>query len=144
MQFSNSDELCEYIRAQSETILLSFSRGKDSLAAYVQLRRHGFRIVPVHYYLVPGLSFIRESLDYYERVFGCHIYDLPNPSLYRMLDELIYQPPERCRHIEAAGLVQYTYDQLFAIVKLAVGLPIRTIDSKLTGLCPDFDEPYPS
>lgn len=101
-RFPNSDALCEHIRRESDTVLLSFSRGKDSIAAYVKLRKHGFRIVPVHYYLVPGLSFIEESLRYYEQVFGTHIYQLPAPALYTMWNEFVYQPPERCRHIENA------------------------------------------
>jgi hypothetical protein len=126
MQFADSDELCAYIRQQTDTVLLSFSRGKDSIAAYVKLRRHGFRIVPVHYRLVPHLSFIDESLAYYERIFGTKIYDLPAPGLYGMWNEFVYQPPERLRHIERLNLETYTYDQLFAIVKLAVGLPLDT------------------
>lgn len=126
MQFPDSDALCAYMRERSDTVILSFSRGKDSIAAYVKLRKHGFKVVPVHYYLVPGLSFVEESIRYYERVMGTHIWQLPAPALYSMWNDLVYQPPERCRHIEAADLRPYTFDALFAIVKAALGLPAET------------------
>jgi hypothetical protein len=122
MQFENSDQLCEHVAQQSPTVILSFSRGKDSLAAWLQLRRFFQHIVPVHLYTVPGLAFERESLDYYQDFFETKIYSMPHPSLYRMLNACMDQPPERVRIIEQMGLQEFDYDDLFDIVKLAEGL----------------------
>ena len=53
-----------------DTILLAFSRGKDSIAAWLALRDSKLfkRIIPVYLYLVPGLKFEEESLKYFEDV----------------------------------------------------------------------------
>lgn len=42
-------------------MLLAFSRGKDSIAAWRALRDAGVEVKPFHLYLVPGLAFADES-----------------------------------------------------------------------------------
>lgn len=106
-----------------QTVLLAFSRGKDSLAAWLALRDAGARVVPYHLYLVPGLAFVDESLAYYEDWFGTPIINLPHPSLYRWLANLMYQPPERCRVIEAARITVPSYAQVNEMIREHFGLP---------------------
>ena len=50
------------LRAQlaGETVILAFSRGKDSLAAWLALREAGVNVVPYHMYLIPELRFVDE------------------------------------------------------------------------------------
>lgn len=122
MHFDSSEKLCEYVAEQSPVAILSFSRGKDSIAAWIQMSRFFERIVPVHMYTVPHLSFIDESLAYYEDVLETRIYNMPHPSLYRYLNACVFQAPERVRIIEEAMLTEFDYDDLFDIVKLAEGL----------------------
>lgn len=55
-----------------DTILLSFSGGKDSIAMWLYLREH-FEIIPYFLYWVPGLSFVEESMAYYEDFFDTEI-----------------------------------------------------------------------
>ncbi len=74
---------------------MGFSAGKDSVGAWLQLRRYFERIIPVYLYYVPDLEFVEENLTYYERFFGTRIIRLPEESLYHSLDGLLYQPPER-------------------------------------------------
>lgn len=94
--FKDSDELCEHMaRMCGGACLLSFSRGKDAIAAWLQLRKHFDRVVPFYLYQVPGLRIDRESLAYYEDFFGVRIHRFPNPSLYRWLDNYLFQPPDR-------------------------------------------------
>src|SRR4051812_17676443 len=94
--FADSDELCQYVAGISDRrVLLSFSCGKDALAAYLQLRRHFDHIDLLFLYLIPGLSFVEEALDYYSKAFGQPIYRSPHPSLYRWLNNGLYQTPER-------------------------------------------------
>ena len=83
----------------------------------------GRRAIPYHLYLVPGLAFVGESLDYYARWFGTPILNLPHPSLYRWLAHLVYQPPERCRVIEAAQITVPTYATLNTMLRERLGLP---------------------
>lgn len=77
-----------------DTILLAFSRGKDSIAAWISLRDSKLfkRIIPIYLYLVPGLNFEEDDLKYFEDVFQTHIMQLPHPSLYRMMFNNVFQP----------------------------------------------------
>lgn len=124
MIFADSDALCAHIAAEHNTVILSFSRGKDSIAAWLQLRRYGLRIIPVHLYLVPSIEFVDESLKYYEDFFQTTIYNLPHPGLYRWLRNFTFQAPERLRTIEESGLPKkYDYDELFAYIRRKQSLP---------------------
>lgn len=99
--------------------LLAFSTGKDAIAAALALRPHFDEIIPIYYYLVPGLDFVEESLNYYERNLfgGRHIYRLPHPSLYRWLGHGVFQPPHRLPVLEAANLVQFSHTDVHDIVR---------------------------
>lgn len=116
----------EEMHSKSEHVLLAFSCGKDSIAAWLALRERGFTVHPFYMYLIPDLAFVDRSLDYYEQWSGQHIMRVPNPSLYRMLVNMVYQPPERCAIIEAAQLPKFSYDQLHEWVKEDMGLPAAT------------------
>ena len=100
-----------------QTVLLAFSRGKDSIAAWLALRDAGVNVIPYHLYLIPGLEWVGESLAYYEDWFGTKIINLPHPSLYRWLANLVFQPPERCRIIEAAQIIVPTYGHVNAMLR---------------------------
>lgn len=96
--FRNSDELCDYVaRAMGGMCFLGFSCGKDSIAAYLQLRRFFRTIVLVYFYYVPGLSFIEDSLRYYEDTFGQRIHRLPHESLGEAVTFGIYSYPQHHR-----------------------------------------------
>lgn len=134
-----SGDLVQARAAECDTCLLSFSCGKDSIGAYVQIREHFRRIVPFYCYLIPDLQFVNESLEYYESVMGCHIVRLPHPSLYRMLNNLVFQPPERCAVIEAMNLPNFEYQDVYRILREDYDLPaesyvavgVRAVDSPM-------------
>lgn len=48
----------ETMQAQTNAVLLSFSMGKDSIAAWLAIRDKFERIEPYYLYLIPGLEFI--------------------------------------------------------------------------------------
>lgn len=92
---TSTDELCREISAKSGGVcLLAFSRGKDSLAAWLHLRKFFGRIIPFHLSSVPGLKFVDDSLDAYETLFDTPIDRLVSPSLTRAVAKMIYQPLE--------------------------------------------------
>ncbi len=124
---SNSEELCTKIAEDSHGVcLLSFSGGKDSLASWLQLRRYFERVVPVYCYRIPGMSFIDRQMAYYERYFGTHIIRMPHPAMYRWLNNFTFQAPENLHVIERMMLPMFDYDDVFAIIKHAEGLPEDT------------------
>lgn len=103
--------------------LLAFSRGKDSLATWLAMREHFDEIVPVHFVRVPGLEFVDESLDYYERFFGVRIYRLPHPKTYGMLRSFLFQTPSRIGLITGFDLPeQYDFPDAHDLLRAEEGL----------------------
>lgn len=126
LEYTNSAELCERMAAECDTAILAFSTGKDSIAAWLQLRKYFKRIIPYYCYLVPGLQFVEDSLKYYEDFFGCHIYRLPHKGLFVWLNALVWQPPYRAPIITMNVLPdidEYNDDVIGDIIRGAEGLP---------------------
>ena len=116
----------DLVRQETDTILMSFSCGKDSIAAWLAIRDKFPNIVPFYMQLIPDLEFVDESLAYYEKVFGCKILKLIHPSLYRMLNYAVWQPPDRLRFLDAANIPMFDYDMLNEMIIEDQGLPDHT------------------
>lgn len=112
LRIESGEALVSRMASENSTCLLSFSRGKDSIAAYLAIRDKFERVVPYFYNVVPGLEFIEESLTYYEQKMGTHIIRLPAPGFYRQLEGLLYQPPDTVDMIRRLGLDQVSHDDL--------------------------------
>jgi hypothetical protein len=121
-----SEKVIAEIAKLTDTVLLSFSGGKDAIAAWLALRPHFKRIIPYYYYLVPDLEFVEESLRYYEDFFGTRILRYPNPNLYRMLNNEVFQPPEHLPVIRAWSLPNFDYDELRDVICDDLGIPTDT------------------
>lgn len=112
----DSDALIGYVREHyGETILLSFSGGKNSIALWLHLRAH-FNIIPYFLYWLPGLSFVEEMLAYYEAWFGARILRLPHPLFYNMVRTGAYQEPHVVGTVDWLGLPSFDFADLDAIV----------------------------
>lgn len=120
-------ETIQRVRQEQSSTLLAFSCGKDAIAAWLAIRPHFERVVPYYLYLVPNLEFVDESLDYYERWFGTKIYRLPHVSVNRMLNNLVFQPPERCKVIEQCELAEPDYSDIRRDVARMEGLADDTL-----------------
>lgn len=115
--------------ASDEKLMLSFSRGKDSITAWLAMLESGIKpenIVPVYYYRIPGLAFTSASLDYFEQRFQTKIYRLPHPSLFRMWNEHVFQPPTRTGLIEASRMPQPSYQDMEQLLREDLKLPDET------------------
>jgi hypothetical protein len=132
-------ETIRKIRGETDTILLSFSCGKDSVAAWLECRKYFPTIIPYYLYLVPDLSFVNQAIDYYEQFFKTKIVQLPHPSLLCLLNNLVFQAPENCLKIEKANLPTIDYDdQVYEAARISgyAGSPwtavgVRAADSLL-------------
>ncbi|SDC25468.1 adenine nucleotide alpha hydrolase family protein [Actinokineospora iranica] len=118
-----SQQIREQLAAEGKPVLLGFSRGKDSLAAWLAMREAGITVVPYHLYLVPGMRFVDEGLKFYEDFFDTRIVNLPHPTLYRWLNNFVFQPPHRCAIIEAAQLPVPNYEDMAQLVREDFDLP---------------------
>jgi hypothetical protein len=115
-------EFIEKMSGRTKTVLLSFSRGKDSLASWLVLRKAGVRVVPFHMQMVPGLKFVDEYLDYCEDFFQEKIYRTLHPCLYFWLNTLVYQPPYTRQAIASCQLPKFSMDDVAAGVKRTAGI----------------------
>lgn len=125
-KFDNSESLCRYVAERNPDVILAFSLGKDAIAAWLQLRRFFKRVHPYFCWLVPDLSFERDSLKYFEDFFQTQIVTVPHPSVYRMLRNLVFQAPENCRFCEAASLDEPTFDDISESIRIENNLPPLT------------------
>lgn len=103
-----SERLCKEIADQSEGIcLLSFSRGKDSIASWLTLKKYFTKIIPFHCASVPHLSFVDESLDYFENVFKSKIERCISGEVISGISNLWYQSVEDEDLIDFLDMPEY-------------------------------------
>ena len=132
-----SEELCKKLAVENGSVICSFSMGKDSIGTAIQLQRHFQNVEFVFMYMVPGLEFQERQIAYYEGVFGKKIKRMPNPSLYRQLNALMYQHPGNIDVVFEKNLFEGDYDDIFAAAKYDfgmsddtfVGVGVRSSDS---------------
>lgn len=104
-----------------ETILLSFSGGKDSIAMWLAIREH-FNIIPYFLYWLPGLSFVDAAIDYYEDYFGTEIIRLPHPLFYNMLRTYSYREPHEIAIVQAMQLQEFDFADVDDVIAMQYGL----------------------
>lgn len=122
--FPDSVAIREYVKTHfGNKVFLSFSRGKDALAAWIALREMDFEVVPFFRYGIPGLEFIDDSLDYYEKFFKCKIERYPQPSFYEQLMGMMYQPPHRYPVMQKHALYEFTYDDVASVLRRKHEMP---------------------
>jgi hypothetical protein len=116
------DLIAEYKRRYGDKTLIAFSRGKDSIATALALRDK-IEMIPFHYDNVPGLEFIEESLDYYERkLFGRKILRMPNPAFYKHLTDGIFQPIRRAEMLAASSIPNIDHSDVVKMAKKQEGI----------------------
>lgn len=127
-----SAEVRARLAEEGRTVLVAFSGGKDAIATVLALRDAGIPAELAYLYYIPGrepgrtLDFIEAGLAGLEAAFGQRIHRYPNPSLYRWLNNLVFQPPERCAIIEAARFPAVTHDQMWELIRADLDLPADT------------------
>jgi len=129
---------CEKVRELTDTIVLKFSAGKDSLAMWMRCREIFPKIVPIFHYWLPGLRFVEETLVMYEQYFGQKIIRMPHPNWLNFLANGSFQPPHRWNVIEAYNLRTVDYDEILdwvcedlGIEEYWVAVGIKSSDSPL-------------
>lgn len=120
----SSDALCrEIAKASGGVCLLSFSRGKDALAAWLNLTRFFDRIIPFTCAGIPHIDFADEYLDYVERIFQTHIIRIQDGGLFSNITQLVYQLPTDETWIDDAGLPIFDAQDIVNEIRLKLGLP---------------------
>jgi len=128
----SSSEIRAALAAEGRSVLVAFSGGKDAIAAELALQDAGVDTVLAYLYYIPGrqpgrtLDFVEQGLTELEQHLGKPIHRYPHPSFYRWLNNLVFQPPERCEVIESARFPTPTYDQMWKVIREDLGLPADT------------------
>ena len=79
--------------AVSDSVIVSFSGGKESVVVLDMCMRHFEHVAAFHMYQFPHLSFTDEQIDWYEsRYPGLDIIDLPHPNLSSNMHYGAYRP----------------------------------------------------
>lgn len=120
----SSAEIRQTLVDSGEDVLLAFSGGKDSLATWLALLDSGMpqeRIVPYYMYSIPGLTFVEDSLAYFEDKFQTRIVRYPNPMFYHRLNYGTMQTKERMEIIEAARLPNFDFPDVLAAIHRDLG-----------------------
>ena len=126
--FGSSHELRKWASEKDNGIgLLSFSRGKDSIAAYLGMRPYYKELHLLYYSLIPGLECIEENLQYFERKWGVRIHRLPHPKFWEMQQRLVYQSPTKADAIVGTELPRYDYEGLQLMMKRDLAIPRQTL-----------------
>lgn len=112
----NLDEIVARIKEinPSETVMISFSCGKDAWGVWCALRDK-MDIQPFHYYGgIPHMSFIDEYLEYAEKKIGKHIINLPSKMTYNLLsaEGCAAQPPHRVLPLFMCNLQPFDYEDI--------------------------------
>ena len=119
-----SDELCRTIARESGGVcLLSFSRGKDAIAAWLNLSRFFPRIIPFTCAAIPHVPFADEYLAYVERIFGTHVIRLLDGGLYSMVNALRFQWPHDEEWINGMSWPEYDAQDIASTIRSHLGLP---------------------
>lgn len=127
MQFDTSEALCKYVAESSDGLcLLGFSTGKDSIGALIQAKRYFHDIRLFYLYLVPGLEFVEDSLQYYEQALSTKIIRLPHPSLYRWLNRAVFQAPQNRFVVADMALPEFDHQDIQAVICEDYSLPLDT------------------
>lgn len=122
INWPTGEETIALLRKETDTVILSFSNGKDSLATWIVLRDAGFKIIPFYAQFVPKLGFIERSLNYYEDFFGTHIYRTIDSNFYHWLKTYGFQPPERMKTLTWLNMPRFEYSHIQAGIARTVGL----------------------
>jgi hypothetical protein len=86
-----------------DTVELNFSRGKDSLAAWCIFVEAGLKVIPIYFYMFPGLEFEERSLRYYEDRFKTSIHRLPHGFFQQLVRTGWYCDPLAFRSLCETG-----------------------------------------
>ena len=110
-----SSELNRKIRKLTgDTVILMFSGGKESICYFYELKKYFNNIILVYQYLHPDLTFVNNTLDYFETEFGQRkIYRIPHAGLFRMINDYLFQTPEMTELTEAFDLPNHTYEEYY-------------------------------
>ena len=119
-----TDSLCKEIAKKTNGVcFLGFSRGKDSVCAWLYLRKFFRTVIPFHCCLAPNLRFSEQALKYYEYEFETHILRMQDSSLHADIRRLVYQFGMDEKLIDVYGFYDYNKHDIMDLLRKLYALP---------------------
>jgi hypothetical protein len=84
-------------------VVLHYSTGKDSIAAWIALRDAGFEVVPVYKEIIPDMSFMDSVIAAHEKYFGVEVLKVPYNTLFNNLHNIYGGFDEECNIMNKAA-----------------------------------------
>lgn len=113
-------------REKTDTVLVGYSGGKDSLVVTDLCVRTFSRVVGFYMYLVPGLRSIEALLNEGRQRFGIEILQYPHWTISRYIKEGMYCNSHR-RH---EGMPEWTLFDVFDLAMTDTGIPLVVTGAK--------------
>lgn len=120
-----SRALCKRIAGQTSTVVMGFSRGKDSIAAAVWLREFFENVILFHVSACPGVDFVESSLRYYEDRLGMTIHRCISRDFFESVDSMHWQPIEFEDSVDSLHLLDHAHstDKVARLIRDAYATP---------------------
>ena len=62
--------------------------------------KNNIEVIPVYFYICPGIEFIEENIRLYERFYGIKVIRLPHPMLQDFINYTHFQPLHKAKFID--------------------------------------------
>ena len=91
----HTQEVIDWVRRKTDSVILFYSAGKDSIALLDLVAPHFRRVVCVYMYLVPGMEHIEKYIEYSKLAYpNVEFYEVPHWNLTYTLKAGLYCQPD--------------------------------------------------
>ncbi len=105
-QALNPYEICRQLKDKGiNRVVLSFSGGKDSIAAWCVLKDCGIRVVPLHFDAYIKCALEDRVMEFYENFFSEKIHRVWHTGVYDSLGQALFKEPWQCGFLQRNGMI---------------------------------------
>lgn len=150
----HTQEVIDWVRRKTDSVILFYSAGKDSIALLDLVAPYFRRVVCVYMYLVPGLAHINKYIEYSKlRYQNVEFYEVPHWNLtYTLKAGLYCQPQEDVKLMKFSDVanncrIKFGIDWCLYGMKqsdnMNRGIMLRGKDYELEAIHPKTKNVYP-
>lgn len=116
--FKKTFEKLTELSFRTDTIIVSYSGGKDSLAVLDMCSKVFERVICFYMYLVPGLQCVEAQLDFARQRYNVQILQYPHWLLFKLLKNMVYCP----QYPEFKDIKEIRIKDIYAAVRKDTGV----------------------
>lgn len=87
----HTESVIEFLKTQTDSVVLFYSGGKDSLVLLDLLHSHGFKVNIAFMYFVEGLEHVEKYLDWAKKKYGVQVMKYPHWMLTQYYKDNYYR-----------------------------------------------------